>query len=124
MFVAPLAVAERQEIPALYRLRFAPGSVLFADTSDPSVSLVYVETGTISISIKAPVAVTRAGAIGRSPEIVVTETAILLRAGEYLVVPSFAEGTYRNEGQEVTSLLVSAIVPSKMANPMVGTPAP
>ncbi len=124
VFAAPLAFAENQEVPALYRIRFAPGSVLFADTSDPSISLTYVESGAITITIKAPIAVTRAGVVGGSPETVAAGTTVMLETGDYFVVPALTEGTFRNDGEEAASLLVSAVIPARVAMPTVGTPAP
>src|ERR687889_172496 len=69
-----LAYAEGQEEPSLYRLTFAPGATLSGGDTDPSLALGFVETGTLTVTIDAPVMVTRGGDTG-TPEIVEMGTA-------------------------------------------------
>ena len=56
-----LAFAAGREAPALYRLTFAPG-VTYRVEPAPSISLVYGETGTLTLTLDAPITIVRAGA--------------------------------------------------------------
>jgi hypothetical protein len=118
----PLAFAEGQEGPVLFRLMFAPGAILTGGDADPSIGLAVVEAGSLTVTVEAPVAVTRGGGAG-TPEIVETGTEFTVEPGDYLVVPPLVNGEYRNDGQEKASLLVAAIIPSGMAPPAAGTPS-
>src|SRR5688500_3741974 len=69
----PLAYAEGQDIPALYRVTFAPGTVLAGGPVDPTIGLVLIEAGTVHATVAAPVAITPGGGAG-TPEIVATGT--------------------------------------------------
>jgi len=117
-----LAYAEGQEEPSLYRLTFAPGATLSGGEADPSISLGLVEAGSITVTIDAPIAITRGGDAG-TPEIVEAGTEFTAAAGDYLVIPPLVAGEYRNDGQEEASVVVAAIIPSGMAASATGTPA-
>ncbi|MDQ3642289.1 MAG: hypothetical protein M3450_12700 [Actinomycetota bacterium] len=118
-----LAIAEGQEEPSLYRLTFAPDSILAGEgADDPSISLLFVEAGSLTVTVDGPVAITRGDGAG-TPEIVETGTEFTADAGDYLVIPPLAEGEYRNDGQEEVSLVAAAIIPSAMGTPAAGTPA-
>ena len=118
-----LAVAEGQEEPSLYRVTFAPDAVLTGGETDPSISLISMEAGSLTVTIGAPVAITRGGGAG-APEIVEAGTAFTAQAGDYFVIPPLVAGEYRNDGQEEASAVVAAIMPAGMATAAVGTPAP
>ena len=117
-----LAFAEGAEEPALYRVTFAPGAVLTGGEEDPSLSLVSMEAGAITVTIDAPVAITRGGGAG-TPEIVEAGTAFTAQAGDYFVIPPRVAGEYRNDGPEEASAMVAAMIPSEMATAAAGTPA-
>jgi hypothetical protein len=119
----PLAFAEGQDIPALYRVTVAPGAVLAGGQIDPSIGLVSVEAGVLRAIIAAPVAITRGGGAG-TPEIVAAGTEFTAEAGDYFVTPPSVAGEYRNDGQEEVSVLVASILPSPMAPAAPGTPTP
>ena len=97
----PLAFAEGQDVPALYRVTFAPDAALTGGQNDAWISLVSMEAGSLTVTFAAPIAITRGGGAG---------TPVM--------------GEFRNDGQEEVSLLAAAIVPSGMATPAAGTPAP
>ena len=82
-----------------------------------------MEAGSLALTFDAPIAITRGGGAG-TPEIVEAGTAFTVKAGDYLVIPPLVTGEFRNDGQEEASLLAAAIVPSGMATPAAGTPAP
>jgi hypothetical protein len=118
-----LAFAEGQEEPSLYRVTFAPGAVLTGGETDPSITLISMEAGAVTVTIDAPVAITRGGG-ATSPEIVEAGTAFTAESGDYFVIPPLVAGEYRNDGQEEASAVVAAIIPAGMATPAAGTPAP
>jgi hypothetical protein len=118
-----LAFAAGQEEPSLYRLTFAPG-VTYAIAPSPEISLVYSEAGSLTITVDAPVTVTRAGATDAPGEPVAANAEFTLGAGDYTVFPPFAGGEVRNDGQEAASVEVAAIIPSEMGTPSAATPAP
>jgi hypothetical protein len=105
-----LAFAPGSQVPSLYRLTFAPG-VTYQAQSAPEISLGYLESGTLSLTVDAPVTVTRTDAA----EIIPAGTDFTLSAGEYLVLPLLASGEVRNEGTEAASLLVASITPAMPA---------
>ena len=118
-----LAFAAGQEAPSLYRLTFAPG-VTYSFVPAPEIALVYGEVGSLTVTLDAPVTVTRAGATDTPGETVAAGTEFALGAGDYVVFPLLVGGEVRNDGQEAASVVVAAIVPSGMATPTAATPAP
>ena len=94
--------------PSLYRLRFAPGATLsFVD--DPAISLVYVESGALSLQLDAAVSDARPEAASGDEE--AGDTALTLAQGDYFVLPPLVAGEIRNEGQEPMSIVIAAITP-------------
>lgn len=118
-----LAFAEGQQAPSLYRLTFGPG-VIYQVAPAPEISLAYVETGTLTITLDAPVTITRAGATDAPGEAVAAGTEFRLDVGDYVALPPLVSGEVRNDGQEAASVMVAAIVPASMATPTAATPAP
>jgi quercetin dioxygenase-like cupin family protein len=116
-----LARAEGQEQPSLYRLTFAPGATLSGGDADPSIALALVEAGSLTVTIDAPIAITRGGDAG-TPEVVEAGTEFTAEAGDYLVIPPLVAGEYRNDGPEEASVVVAAIMPSGTATSAMGTP--
>src|SRR5215211_8492051 len=84
-----------EDPPSLYRLRFAPGATLtFVD--DPAISLVYVESGTLSLQLRAAISDARLEAASGDEED--ADTTLTLEQGDYFVLPPLVAGEIRNEG--------------------------
>ena len=116
-----LAFAAGQEAPALYRLTFAAG-VTYTVIPAPEISLGYVEAGTLTFTLDAPVTVTRAGATDAPGEAVAAGTEFELATGDYTTLPPLVGGEARNDGQEAASIVVAGIIPSGAATPTAATP--
>ena len=107
--------------PSLYRLRIAPDTTLsFVD--DPAISLVYVESGALSLVLDAPVSDARPN--GASEDEADAESALELSQGDYFVLPPLIAGELRNEGQEAVSLVIAAITPGLFPPAASATPVP
>jgi hypothetical protein len=108
-----------EDPPTLYRLRLAPGVTLpFVD--DPSISLVYVESGALSLQLDAAVSDARPDGTSEGEE--EADTALQLSQGDYFVLPPLVAGEIRNEGQEPVSIVIAAITPGLIPGAAVGTP--
>jgi hypothetical protein len=109
-----------EDPPSLYRLRFAPGATLsFVD--DPAISLVYVESGALSLQLDAAVSDARPEAASGDEE---ADTALSLTQGDYFVLPPLVAGEIRNEGQEPMSIMIAAITPGVIPATVMATPVP
>lgn len=103
--------------PTLYRLRLAPGATLsFVD--DPAISLVYVESGALSLRLDAAVSDTRPDGTENQE----ARRAVDLSQGDYFVLPPLVAGEFRNEGQEPVSMVIAAITPGLIPGAAIGTP--
>src|SRR5215207_1272503 len=110
-----------EDPPTLYRLRLAPGATLsFVD--DPAISLVYVESGALSLALDAAVSDTRPD--GTSEDEEDAAEALQLSQGDYFVLPPLVAGEIRNEGQEPLSIVIAAITPGLGPGIPIGTPVP
>jgi hypothetical protein len=108
-----------EDPPSLYRLRFAPGATLsFVD--DPAISLVYVESGALSLQLNAAVSDARPDASSEDEKD--ADTALTLGRGDYFVLPPLVAGEMRNEGQEPVSIVIAAISPGPIPATAIGTP--
>lgn len=105
-----LAFAPGAQAPSLYLLTFAPGVTYRAEPA-PEIALGYLETGTLSLTKEAPVAVFRAGAADAPAETIPADTDFTVQAGDYMVLPLFAAGEVRDAGTAPASLMVVSIVP-------------
>ncbi len=114
-------VPASEDPPSLYRLRFAPGATL-PFVGDPAISLVYVESGALSLQMDAAVSDARADEAGGDAE--VADTTLSLSQGDYFVLPPLVAGEIRNEGQEPLSIMIAAITPGLIPGTAIGTPAP
>jgi hypothetical protein len=110
-----------EDPPTLYRLRFAPGATL-AFVDDPAISLVYVETGALSLALRAAVSDARPEASGGDEED--ADAALQLSQGDYFVLPPLVAGEIRNEGQEPAAIVIAAITPGLGPGIPIGTPVP
>ena len=136
----PLGFGTAEELPpapadfVLARIGFDPGAGFPIEADDPSVGLAYVESGTLTVRVEAPVRVTRAATIAAfatpgaveegavpAPEEVAAGTEFTLEAGDSAVFPPNAPGEVRNDGTERAVALVALIVPPEGA---AATPAP
>lgn len=110
-----------EDPPSLYRLRLAPGATLpFA--GDPAISLVYVESGSLSLQLAAPVSDARTDTADEEEED--AETAATVVQGDYFVLPPLVAGEIRNEGEEPVSMVIAAITPGLIPGTAIGTPVP
>ncbi len=107
----------------LLRLTFPPGAVLPLEEGDPSLALVYVESGTLTVRIEAPVTVLRASGDGaaeaRQVEIA-AGTEFMAGPGDSFVSPAVIEGEARNDGTEPVVVLAAIVEPEPPAD---ATPA-
>jgi hypothetical protein len=110
-----------EDPPSLYRLRFAPGATL-AFVDDPAISLVYVESGALSLQLDAAVSDARPEAVSEDEE--EADTALSLAQGDYFVLPPLVAGEIRNEGQEPMSIVIAAITPGAIPATAIATPVP
>src|SRR5215218_6063473 len=106
-----------EDPPSLYRLRLAPGAILsFVD--DPAISLVYVESGALSLQLDVAVSDARPDAASEEE----ADTAVELSQGDYFVLPPLIAGEIRNEGQEALSMVIAAITPGLIPGAAIATP--
>src|SRR5215217_8501087 len=110
-----------EDPPSLYRLRFSPGATL-AFVDDPAISLVYVESGALSLQLNAAVSDARPDASSEDEKD--ADTALTLGRGDYFVLPPLVAGEMRNEGQEPVSIVIAAISPGPIPATAIGTPVP
>jgi quercetin dioxygenase-like cupin family protein len=127
----PLAVAPGLPLSSpsdlvLVRLTIAPGTVFPNDPNDPSLALVYVESGTLTLHFTTPLVITRASAMATlatpdaafpAPEQVAANATATLNAGDSVVAPPNAGGDVRNEGTAPVVLLAAIVAPSSMGTP-------
>ena len=141
----PLGFGRAEELPTapaellLARFTIDPGAGFPIEEDDPTVALVYVEAGALTIRVEAPIRVVRAATIAAfatpgaaeegavpAPEEVAAGTEFTLEAGDSAVFPPNVPGEVRNEGAERAVGLVALIAPPEdaAATPVAGTPAP
>ncbi len=80
-----MTFVEGQENPSLYRLSFEPG-VSYPVQESPSLELVYMESGTLTVRLNATVTVASLNATDGSGESVVAGTGFTLSTGQYFVL--------------------------------------
>jgi quercetin dioxygenase-like cupin family protein len=120
----------------IVRIGFEPGAGLPGEENDPTVGLVLVESGTLTVQADGPVTVTRGASLGAAMataeasgdfsalvESVATGEPVTLEAGDAAYLPANMTGEIRNEGQERAVGLAFLVVPPEG---MMGeaTPAP
>jgi quercetin dioxygenase-like cupin family protein len=115
---------------ALQRVRIAPGGQVVTPGGDPRVVLVYVESGTLTVSNTVAATVMRGAALAtpgaQAQEDIAAETEFTMSAGDSFFSPAGSGGELRNEGSEEVSILASIIVPipDGAATPAAGTTTP
>jgi quercetin dioxygenase-like cupin family protein len=109
----------------LARFTFAPGAVVVLPEASPSLALVYVESGVLSVRINAPLTLTRAAAGGtpEEPEAIPAGTAFTADAGDFFVGPPHVVVEARNDESEPLVLLMAVLEPAPAAA-APATPAP
>ena len=128
MEIASGVIAEEVVIPAgepqIFRFHFDPGASVSFDDTDPSISLVYVETGKLTATFQGPISVSRAASAGSPAEPVAADKEFTATTGDYFVAPGNTAVELRNDGSEPLTLLVATLIPATggVASPM-GTPA-
>jgi quercetin dioxygenase-like cupin family protein len=120
----------------IVRIGFEPGAGLPGEENDPTVGIVLVESGTLTVQADGPVTVTRGASLGAAMataeasgdfsalvESVAAGEAVTLEAGDAAYLPANMTGEIRNEGEERAVGLAFLVVPPEG---MMGeaTPAP
>lgn len=107
----PEAPAELQ----LFRIYLEPGAALPLDPADPSTGLGYIEAGTVTVNVSAPITVMRAAGAGtpfpEETEEIAADTDFTMSVGDSVVIPGGTEGEIRNDGSEQVSILVANVAP-------------
>ena len=117
----PLGFGTTEEIPAapaefaLSRAVIDPGAVFSRQGDIVSLlSLLYVESGALTIQMDASIQVTRTATIEEiAIEEVAAGTAVTLEAGDSVVIPPNVAGEIRNDGDEPAVYLVAFVAPSE-----------
>jgi len=136
----PVAFGTADELPAapaeigVVRFVVEPGAVFPIDASDPSVTLVSVESGALTSQVDVAITVTRAATYTAfatpdadmsaipPPEEIAADTEFTLEVGDSAYYPGSISGEVRNDGQEPTVVLLVFIDP--LDGGTMGTPAP
>lgn len=101
--------------PTLYRLSLEAGASLqFAD--DPAISLIYVESGSLTLMMDARLRDARPDTAGGN------NAAATVAEGDYFVLPPFVAGELRNEGDIPASIVIAAITPALLPATAPSTP--
>jgi hypothetical protein len=112
-------IAPPEGSPALFRLQIAAGVTFAAsDGSEPSIVLIYGESGTLTVHVEAPMTVNRSGATGQPAEDIAAGTEFTVGPGDYFVAPPNVAAEIRNDGTAPATLLVASLLPP----PANGTP--
>lgn len=120
----PLAFAVVEELPpspgvvGLLRLTFPSGAVLPLEEGDPSLALVYVESGIVTVRINAPVTVSRApdqGTPESTQQVIAAGTEFTAGPGDSFVSPAVVAGEARNDGTEPVVVLAAIVEPAPSA---------
>jgi len=126
----PLGFGTTEELPAvpadlvLIRFTIDPDAGFPIEADDPTVALISVESGALTLQIEAPLQVVRAATIAAfatpeaveegaipEPEEVAAGTEVTLEAGDSVVIPPNVAGEIRNDGDEPAVGLVALVTP-------------
>ncbi|HLL49208.1 MAG TPA: hypothetical protein VK356_00950 [Thermomicrobiales bacterium] len=114
-------VPSSEDPPSLYRLRLAPGATL-SFVGDPAISLVYVESGELTLQMDAEVSDARPDVPGEDEQD--ADPALTVNLGDYFVLPPQVAGEMRNESQRTVSIVIAAITPGMIPSSAIATPVP
>jgi quercetin dioxygenase-like cupin family protein len=136
----PLAITSGVTLPSpadliTVRLTIDPGAVLPSEASDPTGGMLIVESGTLTLRLDTPLAVSRSGslmaAIGTaeatgtftpSEEQIASGEEVTMSVGDAVYIPGSVSGEVRNDGSEPAVALIVLVGPTEA---MTGaTPAP
>lgn len=129
----PLAFAAVGELPpspgvvGLLRLTFPPGAVLPLEEGDPSLALVYVESGILTVRINVPVTVSRApdqGTPESTQQVIAAGAEFMAGPGDSFVSPAVIAGEARNDGMEPAVVLAAIVEPDPSAESATPTTWP
>ena len=109
---------------AVVRIGFAPGASLAGEENDPTVGIMLVESGTLTVQADGPLTVTRGATLGGAMataeatgdfstimEAVAAGDAVALEAGDAAYLPANIPGEIRNDSQEQAVALAFLITP-------------
>jgi hypothetical protein len=94
-----------------------------SDPTDPSLGLVYVEAGSVTVQLNAPLQITRAAMVAMlatpnaaipGPEPVAANATVMIHAGDSVVGPPNVGGEVRNTGSSPAVLLLAGIAPAEL----------
>jgi quercetin dioxygenase-like cupin family protein len=110
----------------LVRIGFDPGASLPGEENDPTVGIVLVESGTLTVQADGPLTVTRGAGMGEAMataeatgdfstlmESAAAGEAVTLEAGDAAYLPANMTGEIRNDGQDPAIALAFLVVPSE-----------
>ena len=110
----------------LGRLVLAPGATLTFAGKDPSASLVYVQSGSLTFNITVPLTVARGAGRGTpsagQPEMVAANTEFTLNEDDSALFPPALQGEVRNDGTEDASAWVVSVAITPAGTPTAATP--
>ena len=107
-----VVIFEGRQAPSLYRLHFTPGTSYTVEPSE-QLELVYIEAGTMSLTLDAPFIVGVAADPGSAPTTIEANTETTLTAGQYVVLAPSVGGTVRNTGQDELVISVAGVLPGQ-----------
>ena len=116
-------LAAPEDPPPFFWLRFAPG-ITYEIPADPTIGIVYAQSGELTLRLDAPVTVIRAGAEGDQGEPIAAGTDFTLVAGDYVLFPANIGGEARNEGSEPAQIVAASLAPQVIESAPLGTPVP
>jgi hypothetical protein len=102
----------------LLRFTFAPQSGFELSPDDPATGFLYVESGTLSFRVGAPMTIFRAATAPGTPgdiEQIPAGEVFTMSTGDATVFPPSIPGETRNLGDEPASILVLNIAPFENA---------
>ena len=137
----PVALATGLALPSpgdlfVARAALDPGGLVPIEETDPTLGILLVESGTLTLQVAGPVTVTRGAGLGAAMataeatgdfsalmESVPAGQAVTLAAGDAAYIPANVAGEIRNEGQERAVRLAILVLPPES---LLGeaTPAP
>ena len=127
----PIAITSGLTLPSpadmiAARFTIEPGAVLPLEASDPTGGMLIVESGTFTVRVDAPWAISRTGtlsaAIGTaeatgtftpSDEQIASGEEVTLGVGDAAYIPGSITGEIRNDGQEPAEGLVVLVGPTE-----------
>jgi hypothetical protein len=114
--VEGIAWMEGNEIPLVYDMTIAPGTV-YGFEALPALDMAYVGSGTLTAQLDVPTVVGQANAPDQGLEPVEANATFTVETGHYVVVPPFTAGELRNEGDVPVVITIAGHVPTDLATP-------